>query len=164
VAAAGSGKIHRTHNHHPRLTAIHHPRPIHRWKTLWLGLLVLIFLLWAWARSLQHRDSLNYGTPGGRFMIECRNSTGTASLRIGTVMPHYCGTIPPGITYTTDTHGSRRWFRDPGEITRLSSGPYWIQIAHWLLLVLFLLPWLGLLAWRQRRMKRHATAAAPPSP
>jgi len=28
-----------------------HPRPIHRWKTLWLGILVIAFLTWAWWQS-----------------------------------------------------------------------------------------------------------------
>jgi hypothetical protein len=129
------------------------PRPI-RWKTFWLGLLVFLFLLWAWGRSVGHCDSLTYGSPGGRFMIECQNSSGSVALEIGVARTFLHRIVPAGIVLTSETRPGRRWLGDI-EITRLSSGRYWIQIAHWLLIVLFLLPWLTFLAWRQRKQRRH---------
>jgi hypothetical protein len=29
-----------------------HPRPIYRWTSFWLGVLILLLLGWAWARSM----------------------------------------------------------------------------------------------------------------
>ena len=33
-------------------------RPIYRWKSFWLGVVVLCFLGWAWARSMTWRDEV----------------------------------------------------------------------------------------------------------
>jgi hypothetical protein len=35
-------------------------RPIHRWKTLWLGILVIAFLAWAWRDSTQAEREISY--------------------------------------------------------------------------------------------------------
>jgi len=34
------------------------PRPLHRWKSFWLGILVLGFLGWAWVRSIVYDDRI----------------------------------------------------------------------------------------------------------
>lgn len=36
------------------------PRPLHRWKSLWLGILVLISLLWAWRESVCWETTVSY--------------------------------------------------------------------------------------------------------
>jgi len=36
------------------------PRPLHRWKSFWLGLLVLIFLGWAWLRSMSYHEGIRW--------------------------------------------------------------------------------------------------------
>jgi len=28
------------------------PRPIYRWKSFWLGVILLLFLAWSWERSM----------------------------------------------------------------------------------------------------------------
>ena len=34
----------------------------------------------------------------------------------------------------------------------------WVHVAHWFLILLFLIPWLGWLFWHGRRMKRLAAS------
>jgi hypothetical protein len=34
------------------------PRPLHKWKSFWLGILVLGFLGWAWMRGRDHCDTM----------------------------------------------------------------------------------------------------------
>src|SRR6218665_3773821 len=35
-------------------------RPIYRWKSFWLGMVVLCFLGWAWARSMKRMDAVRW--------------------------------------------------------------------------------------------------------
>ena len=40
------------------------PRPPYRWKSMWIGLFVLGFLLWAWQDGLHQEIRLTYAGPG----------------------------------------------------------------------------------------------------
>lgn len=140
------------------------PRPLHRWKSFWLGLLVLIFLGWAWQRSIRHLDSFGIANSAGSVggLVYQRDSTviltapGTMRILPGTRLftillpyPRNYPLIPP-----------------PLSVGRNASQPYHtIIIAHWLLVLLFFVPWVGFLLWRVRRMRRLAgSSTKDPAP
>jgi hypothetical protein len=141
------------------------PRPLHRRKTLWLGIFVLIFLSWAWARSREHSEIVGF-RPGGNTWFGIVNSGGQLLLRIVSYQS--------GIRSTTkfiDCSFMRihtdPWFASPFKWdyeANAPSGPIFLSagIAHWLIILLFLVPWLALLTSRSRRMKRLPTGSAEP--
>jgi hypothetical protein len=130
------------------------PRPIHRWKTFWLGLFVLAFLGWAWARSLKHQDGLNATILGMESTLWFDQWGGSISLSL----------FHDGLSDTTGAHTTHdpldspivfpaaiEHLELPVDLYRPAVDRY--SIAHWFLILLFLLPWLAFLAWRWRRMK-----------
>ena len=137
-------------------------RPLHRWKTLWFGILILVFLVWGWARSQSHFDFVNYhfGTTSGDGFS---NSGGYVTWASNTFI-----SIPPSPTHVR--WGSiavinNHWFPPPIEATRSSgtaSSRY--SIAHWLLILLFLLPWSAFLTWRWRRSRHRTKSTVSPAP
>jgi hypothetical protein len=126
------------------------PRPLHRWKSFWFGLLVLAFLGWAWLMS-----------------TETIHSAGWFSSERGGVLWHHGGQVsmfigecPPDMgtgfeAWTLLENGP--WFA-PAVSALISQSGLLFSIAHWLLILLFLLSWAGFLAWRVRRLKRLAAA------
>ncbi|MCW1926296.1 hypothetical protein OKA05_27325 [Luteolibacter arcticus] len=47
-------------------------------------------------------------------------------------------------------------FKQPGFAVRIC------HLAHWFLILLFLIPWTAYLTWRHQRMKRQAPGTAEP--
>ena len=141
------------------------PRPIHRWKSFWSGILVLAFLGWSWVASMRHVDVLYLNSavasPGsflhrhfGRFVLTAGHTLGWVEFKWDTSRPsplasHWSHQI---ITLTP----KETWFARAVTVKR-SSGRFEIYLAHWLLLLLFLPPWGAWLAWRVRGMKRLGT-------
>lgn len=135
-----------------------HPRPIHRWKSFWLGLLVLIFLGWAWVRSTRLDDGIRWFNWDWGIMI------GQGPEGVGL----YGGDRPifldDGLQFwSVPAHApAAEWFGRPffydswpafqihGNAVLASN----LQLAHWFLILLFLVPWIGFLLWRVRRMRR----------
>ncbi len=135
-------------------------RPLYRWKSFWFGVLVIVFLGWAWVRSY----SLQEGLAG-----ELRPTQSVGVLQnLGSVRLIVRPTIGlrPGF-FSDDVNGTTRifpaafyweiyYFEGIGSIT---VG----EVAHWFLILLFLLPWSGWLAWRWRRMRRLENEKPPPA-
>jgi hypothetical protein len=136
------------------------PRPLHRWKSFWLGVLVLVFLGWSWIASMRHVDVLylNSGVGStmflhrhfGTFVLTAGHTLGWVEVkwdtsRISPLASHWSHQI---ITLTP----KETWFARAVEVKR-SSGRFEIYLAHWMLILLFVLPWAAFLAWRVRRMK-----------
>lgn len=138
------------------------PRPLYRWKSFWLGVLVIVFLGWAWMRSISRMEGGEYFTAlTGPGMIAQRSGTvifawndptaGGDPVRFLSVE---AGTedesLPPAFELD-------RWDMEQGwgESTRCA-------IAHWFLILLFLAPWSGWLIWRWRAMSRTPTADTIP--
>lgn len=130
------------------------PRPIHRWKSFWLGVLFLLFLSWSWVHSMQQWSGFNYKASGSSTLWAGGNAS--ASLYIGslrTPIPFvelHFESEPAGISPS-----DRVWF--PAAASFKGSDPddwRWLNIAHWFLILVFLLPWIAFLLWRHRRMKR----------
>jgi hypothetical protein len=127
------------------------PRPIYRWKSFWLGVLVLAFLGWAWLRSYHHFDegSLALAPGGPSVMVSHDRSRIDIEWR-----PTYYGNG----TYLSflPVAAGHEWFPSFSYFSRNGAGRTWISFAYWFLILLFLIPWSAYLAWRWRRMKRPA--------
>ena len=130
---------------------IQHPRPLYRWMSFWLGVLVLLFLAGGWLLSLSHTHLVRLDWTSGNCLIAshekgfCRISVSTDDLS--------------GLFSKPRLHAGafRHWERTE----RTSDYAYswdqvWTQVrvAHRLLILLFLVPWLAWLAWRWRRQKQ----------
>jgi hypothetical protein len=135
-------------------------RRLYRWKSLWLGVLVLGFLAWMWSKSRGNVDYVEvrsepytaYGATSAGCYIAFRSLDGGFAEPIGiksasnAASPPYTGT----------------WFPQPFKTVHNDNGLFVSSsyfVAHWLLMLLFLLPWAAFLAWRWRRMRR---VAVPP--
>lgn len=137
-----------------------HARPIHKWKTLWLGILILIFLLWAWARSRTHHDAITI-RPGTTTYYGAGSSIGRIFLA---TTDYRSGHMPAKRL----DYGSAKfptagpWFPEPFVHPRrvdLTRSESFLGIAHWLITLLFILIWLTLLFWRSHRMRRLITSS-----
>jgi hypothetical protein len=126
-----------------------HPRPLHRWKSFWFGLLVLAFLGWAWARSYHQENRIS-------FRASPVSTAWISSNRAGVVLLGWESNplIPGGLHVSTYPNKlNANW--SSGAVA-LKGGRGWqvIRIAHWFLILLFIVPWAGFLFWRVRRMRR----------
>jgi hypothetical protein len=129
------------------------PRPIHKWKTFWLGILILAFLGWAWIHSLTFASGFfsytvkmgDHGVLKG-LTIAANQEGGIISL---TTLPYPYSQFS-GFTYWS--HASVP-AGHPLFPTAVTTGEHHSTISHWFLILLFLIPWLAFLAWRWRRMK-----------
>ncbi len=136
-----------------------HPRPLHRWKSFWLGVFVVVFIGWAWARSNSHWDilALCWNTHGD--VLGFDHSGSMAALSWG----RDSGGRPMGFRLGHYAqNGPEKWFPSPVSGTHNANGFGYMGIAHWFLILLFLLPWTTWLVWRSRRMKLLAPGTAGP--
>lgn len=138
------------------------PRPFHRWKSFWFGVLILAFLVWAWASSVGSRTevllqwdaykNLSLIQANGRFLcVRYDGWNQTLGVRKPKLSHH---PLPEA-----------RWWQPAVSIkeTNPSEIPGWfLTVAHWFLILLFLILWTAFLVWRNRRMKRLAAATGEP--
>jgi hypothetical protein len=120
------------------------PRSLHRWKSFWLGLLVLAFLGGAWVRSAGNYDLLIFRWNSRSLSIAVAQGGGSIGL-ISDLKYLPSGSLP--IDSLHHPYDVKRWF--PPAMQDLDC------IAHWLLILGFLIPWAGFLVWRVRRVKRR---------
>jgi hypothetical protein len=135
-------------------------RPLYRWKSIWLGVLVIVFLGWAWMRSISHTEGWEYFTaltgPGvlaqrsGTMVFVWNDPTaGGDPVRFSShEMTPEDGPLPPAFELD-------RWDMQPGRGETIRC-----TIAHWFLILLFLVPWTGWLIGRYRAMSRSQIADA----
>lgn len=126
------------------------PRPLHCWKSLWLGVLVLVFLAWGWGRSRHHLDGflwmargfhLSAAQTAGRVELAWAASDGAWGrdfLWIHEAAPNVGEPLFPKAV---------NWETYPGQLQ--------LTVAHWFLLLTFLAPWAAWLAWRIKAAHRH---------
>jgi hypothetical protein len=138
------------------------PRPLHRWKSFWLGVFVVVFLGWAWVRSMKYNDGILYGSIlGAEFLYlgQSRGDVGFAyGVGIGASPELYVVCIPNEMTLGGDVF--KRWFPTAINWDGWKDWRWSISIAHWFLILLFLISWTTWLVWRSRRMKRLAPGSA----
>lgn len=130
------------------------PRPIYRWKSFWLGVLVLCFLGWAWADSMEKDSGVGFVVAGCPMGPASREATVALSwvdqiVSFGShwrVVDHYRlpTTTPsafPPPSYTIIDSGA------PSLIHR-------VRIPYWLVMIVCLSAWGVFMAWRWRRVSR----------
>jgi hypothetical protein len=128
-------------------------RPIHRWKSFWLGVLVLSFLGWAWVRSMHRIDEISYKVPtSSRSWGAC---TGFGAVLMGCSDDPFA---PDGLRFSSSRANpdwGTTWFPD-AILLEGGADESWqnFSIAHWFLILLFLVSWTGFLLRRVRRMRR----------
>lgn len=126
------------------LPALMHPRPLYRWKSLWLGVVFFAFLGWASWNYIDVSPSLNVTAFG----------QGWGLGRVGqhTCLVKYSGVVDFG------------WLVEESQSTYEKRARYWtlLGLNHWAIsdlaagLSLFV-AWLGWLAWRWRRWRGSQT-------
>jgi len=121
------------------------PKPLHRWKSFWFGILVLAFLGWAWVVSIDH-------------MIGCAIKVNSGWI--------FLGQMDGVVAIVKDVSwidGTGRWIEinDRGSPHRETSAflwsnmrPYGLFFPHRLLMLCFLLPWAGLLWVHWNRLRK----------
>ena len=126
------------------------PRPLHRWKSFWLGIVVLAFLGCGWLRSMSHTDGF-FWLPE-HFMFTAFQSTGRLGFAWDYSKPpsplHYFQWVHEPISSTGEP-----WF-PRAVVPEVYDRQFQFSIAHWFLMLLFLLAWSAFLGWRVGRMKR----------
>jgi hypothetical protein len=137
-----------------------HPRPLHRWKSFWLGVFVLAFLGWAWVRSVHRIDDISYkASTSSTSWGAC---TGFGAVLLGWSHDPFA---PDGLRFSsarTNPDWGSIWFPEAIQLDGgRTEGWQNFSIAHWFLILLFLVPWAGSLFWRIRRMRRAGKMPPP---
>jgi len=130
-------------------------RPLYRWKSFWLGVIALGFLAWAALRSMTWYDGLSWQHSDAKTLGAIYSSQISGGVRIS--WDNYDAFGEDGMSHWSeesgflpfDDYGSRLF--PAGLVMEERS----VQIAHWVLILLFLIPWAAFLAWRWRRLTRE---------
>lgn len=150
---------------------------LHRSLALWLGLPGFLFILWSWQDSLTHQagifrtHTVTYPPSGDRMLPYDT----IAHFHSGLLINRFSIEPGSGQSMTTD---APRLAREPIS-SSLDPGPTFpaygnafhrsifadieflnvriIFIPHWLILLLYMLVWLSLIAWRMHHMIRLTT-------
>src|SRR5262245_32268465 len=130
------------------------PRPLHRWKSLWLGILTLLFLGYGWVRSMSFTDGF-FWLPK-HFSITACQSTGQLGFSWDASQKS------SSLTYFLWIHepvsaAGEPWF-PRAVVPEVYDRQFQFAIAHWFLLLLFFIAWAVFLFWRVRRMSRTPKA------
>ena len=150
------------------------PRPLYRWKSFWLGVLVLGFLGWAWCISYHSRTgayfkgyaltqgegyTLTVLVPGSGLPSESnfRHVEVLGRLYSPQILP------PPFIVRGQGLPAMKSPFVDQVNYRTNMEWMYRslpkdrvaVCLPHWLIVLAFLIPWTAFLAWRWRRMRSN---------
>jgi len=126
-------------------------RPLIKWKSFWLGILVLGFLGWASLDSRQYARGCDVPVAGGRFLaIRAQDSTFLAFGRCQPAarVPFYRGPVAPR-KQVEDEYATFREF-----------GFYCVGIPDPLVFFSVAGLWVAWLFWRVRRQRKLTTNAS----
>ena len=138
------------------------PRPFYRWKSFWLGLFVLMFLGAQWEESIQCYRAAAWGDSSGRARMVVAQSDSMIMVKLRNARAP-TRAIPPGFQWgvTPFVKENRQpWFPWPWYMESYEGWSLNCAVAHWLLILLFLVPWVGFLAWRVRRQRQQSETNA----
>jgi hypothetical protein len=142
--------------------AIMRQRPVYRWKSFWLGVLVLAFLGWAWVRSMSWEIYLSWGTET-RGALVFTNRTGEVSLGWLGYQPGGEAAYMLGLMDGSGEvwpPGEAPWFPRFAEV-KSEPGVYRsFTMAHWFVMVMFAMAWGAMLTWRWRKHRGLESKAA----
>ena len=120
-------------------------RPLIRWKSLWFGILVLVFLGWGWVRSASLMERFSFCSPMGG--VAAANELGRVSI-FGN--PPEAGT--PRVFYERETSYPDLLIPMTSIFWEWQEG--WLSVSYKFLILLFLDPWISLLAGRWQRQRK----------
>ena len=144
------------------------PRRLIRWKSVWLGILVLGFLLRAWLESSFESSGIQRGD--SKEPIGVSSSSGYLEFYRFMGMPADAGWQITGSRYASPSNARLLWpsplrIRIKEEVFIGDHSAREASIAYWLIVLLFLIPWASFLAWRWQRQRKltkvHDAAPAP---
>jgi len=134
------------------------PRPIYRWKSFWLGVLVLVFLTSAWVRAMEGNYAGTVTTP--KFEVGVGHYEGRVSFYRNVCSQRW------GIDAEAyPLESTVVWFPSPWDVEAtgrlvlpnsvIQSPHAHARFAHWFLMLIFLAVWLAWLAgkWRLEQKK-----------
>ena len=126
------------------------PRPIYRWRSFWLGILVLGFLGWAWIGSMTIPRGYYWYTGRGNFFV-VGQSEGSFLFRKGENVgratgigawhdPHATPSswFPPAVVWKKDHEGSGTWL---------------LSLSCLAVILLFSVPWSAFLVARFQKQR-----------
>ena len=142
-------------------------RPFYRWKSFWLGILVLAFFGGAWWWSLTHYRAIWFHQGAARWQVSF--TVGTVAIERMKWVPasapvRRLGAVATKVPAVDWRHLPPAFERDPWRRSGDGVGyPTW-AFAYWFVALLFLIPWWAMLVWRWRRQRElvqiHDTASA----
>jgi len=131
-------------------------RPFYRRKSFGFGLLVLLFLGWAWARSISHFDRLE-GSLGGHFKLQAFSNSSQLLFGIER-QPDLVFSGDIGFQ-TGEYHLEKSWFRDPVDHVklRINGGlAHFLSVSYSTLVVLWIIVWGSGMRWWTKRRRASA--------
>jgi hypothetical protein len=111
-------------------------------KPFWLGLFIILFLVGAWLRSSFYRDE------AGVSFFYTANATGEITFIWNPNTKNQHPYADTGATFPR-----RLWLPSSSYFYKRSSGVIVVSFAHWFLILLTLLSWLILLAWKRQQLQ-----------
>ena len=127
------------------------PRPLHCWKSFWLGILVLAFLGWAWTRSMGHVDGVTWMRKGT--MVTAGHAYG------GVDFSWDPSRAPSSLEMVQPFHElipRERWFGKAVNWEYYEPQIIQVQIAYWLIILVFLVLWSAWLFSHGKRERKKA--------
>ncbi|MCW1916997.1 hypothetical protein OJ996_25635 [Luteolibacter sp. GHJ8] len=118
----------------------------------WLPAFVLLFLCWAWVDSTSHVSGvdLSFDTRSSLILVSVNHGNSVLHLKLD----HTAGGGAPGDSYAANPWrvpmpaGYRyRWFPPP----RFSARPGFLDVPHWLVILVYLMVWSFAITRRNRR-------------
>jgi hypothetical protein len=127
-------------------------RPLYRWKSFWLGVLVLGLLGWAWVRSMGHDEGVSFGLGVDQWRI---GST-LGKISAWRFSNFVAGQGIHSVYFSSEAGGGYMREFPPAFEHFVFEGPpraeLWI-VADWLILLAFLVAWVSFLAWKWWRQR-----------
>jgi hypothetical protein len=132
------------------------PRPLYKWKSFWLGILVLVFFGWAWVRSIQRISVVTWTAANEIRQVQLAQWDSALHLWRG----DNGLAREPGFSFETRlfaAHERAAWFPSAFTWKRDRDGTGF-NVAHWFLILLFLVPWCAWLFyyWKREQKKPNA--------
>ena len=156
-------------------------RPVYRWKSFWLGVLVMAFLGWAWWRSYDCQSWACFA----RVTVTQREGHMSAGYA-GRMGVNQSGHMPvPRVPFASQLMPLPFMVRGGGEISsgvflsrsaaekityqdyvkmiyKMSPGDSWaVFVPYWLPVTLFVVAWGSFLGWRWRSQRRLTESIDP---
>ena len=129
------------------------PRPLIRWKSFWLGILVLVFLGWAWVASLSRGSEVRFYSGGEYVTLRTIDGRALFAWDLDHVGENGFKTAHFGVV-------TNRIQLPPPVSLRERRGGWALAVAYWFLILLFLVPWVSFLVWRVRRQRKQTETNA----